>query len=177
VDFRSGLQDTKAFRQLVAGIHGPPPGRAETRAISPQHAVCPYRGLEVFNEVDAPFLFGRESDVQHLLEKLRTQCFLVVIGPSGSGKSSVVRAGVLPQLWQGALPASEGWTYLVFKPGARPLDELAVGLARLKYQDHIASLRNSLAASVRELSPTKCHRASGDRQPPQRPRRIKTIYA
>ena len=70
--------------------------------------MCPYRGLAVFEEADAPFFFGREADTQHLLEQLRTQRFLAVIGPSGSGKSSVVRAGVLPQLRQGALPDSEG---------------------------------------------------------------------
>lgn len=151
VDFRSGLQDAEAFRRLVAGIRGEPPGRPETGAVSPQHAVCPYQGLAVFDEADAPFFFGREADTQHLLEQLRTQRFLAVIGPSGSGKSSVVRAGVLPKLREGALQGSEGWTYLMFHPGAYPLDELAVGLARLKYQDNIASLRDSLAASEREL--------------------------
>jgi hypothetical protein len=58
---------------------------------------------------------------------------------------------VLPRLREGALQGSEGWTYLLFHPGAHPLDELAVNLARLKHQDHIASLRDSLAASEREL--------------------------
>ena len=124
MDFRSSLQDVEAFRRLVAGIHGQPPGRPDAGAVPPHPAVCPYRGLAVFGEADAPFFFGREADTQHLLEQLRTQRFLAVIGPSGSGKSSFVRAGVLPKLRQGALPGSEGWTYLVFKPGARPLDEL-----------------------------------------------------
>jgi Novel STAND NTPase 1/TIR domain len=151
VDFRSGLQDAEAFRRLVAGIRGQPPGRPRIRVASPQHAVCPYQGLAVFDETDAPFFFGREADTQHLLEQLRTQRFLAVIGPSGSGKSSAVRAGVLAKLRQGALPDSDGWMYLVFKPGTRPLDELAVGLAGMKHQDNIASLRNSLAASEREL--------------------------
>jgi hypothetical protein len=151
VDFRSGLQDAEAFRRLVAGIRGKPPGRPGTPAASHPHAMCPYRGLAVFDEADAPFFFGREADTQHLLEQLRTQRFLAVIGPSGSGKSSLVRAGVLPQLRQGTLPGSNGWMYIVFKPGTRPLDELAVGLARMKHQDNIASLRDSLAASEREL--------------------------
>jgi hypothetical protein len=126
----------------MAGIRGQPSGCPRIRATSPQHAVCPYRGLAVFDETDAPFFFGREADTQHLLEKLRTQRFLAVIEPSGSGKSSFVRAGVLPTLWQDALPNSEGWTYLVFRPGARPLDELAVGLACMK---HIAQV---ISASV-----------------------------
>jgi hypothetical protein len=64
VDFRSGLQDAEAFRRLVAGIRGEPPGRPETGAVSPQHAVCPYQGLAVFDEADAPFFFGREADTQ-----------------------------------------------------------------------------------------------------------------
>ena len=123
-----------------------------TGAVPPQPAVCPYRGLAVFDEADAPFFFGREADTQHLLEQLRTQRFLAVIGPSGSGKSSFVRAGVLAQLRQGALPGSDGWTYLVFKPGARPLDDTGGGPGTaMKHQDNIDSLRNSLAASEREL--------------------------
>jgi hypothetical protein len=121
VDFRSGLQDAEAFRRLLAGIRGQPPGRAEIRATSPQDAVCPYQGLAVFDEADAPFFFGREADTQHLLEQLRTQRFLAIIGPSGSGKSSVVRASVLPKWREGALPGSEGWTYLLFHPRAYPL--------------------------------------------------------
>ena len=83
-------------------------------------SVCPYQGLARFDEAQAPFFFGREADTQHLVEHLRTQRFLAVVGPSGSGKSSIIRAGVLPQLRQGVLPGSAGWTYLVCTPGAHP---------------------------------------------------------
>ena len=65
---------------------------------------CPYRGLEVFKEEHARYFFGRAAQVQRLLEELRPSRFLAVIGQSGVGKSSLVRAGLLPQLRSGALP-------------------------------------------------------------------------
>ena len=108
VDFRSGLHDADAFRRLVAGIRGQPPGPEAISAVHSLSSVCPYRGLEVFDEANAPFFFGREADTQHLLEKLRTQRFLAIVGPSGSGKSSVVRAGVLPRLRQAQYPVAMG---------------------------------------------------------------------
>ena len=62
--------------------------------------------LETFQEKDAEFFFGRAALTQWLGERLRERRFLAVIGPSGSGKSSVVRAGLLPALRQGALPGA-----------------------------------------------------------------------
>lgn len=58
----------------------------------------PYRGMEAFTETDADFFFGREQLIIHLSDKARRQRFIVVVGPSGSGKSSVVQAGLLPRL-------------------------------------------------------------------------------
>src|SRR4029453_11436628 len=84
------------------------------------------------------------------MEHLRTQRFLAVVGPSGSGKSSLIRAGVLPQLRQGAVPGRAGWTYLVCTPGAHPIDALAVALARVMPQENLTRLRDHLAASERE---------------------------
>ena len=150
VDFRHGLHDPEAFRRLVAGIRGHSPGRGGPGPVSPRPSVCPYQGLARFDEAHAPFFFGREADTQHLVEHLRTQRFLAVVGPSGSGKSSILRAGVLPQLRQGALPGSAGWTYLVCTPGAHPIDALAVALARVTPQDNLTRLRDALAASERE---------------------------
>jgi hypothetical protein len=80
----------------------------------------------VFDEAHARFFFGREAMTQHLIEALRPRRFLAIIGPSGSGKSSIARAGLLPRLRAGALPESERWSYLIFKPGPHPLEELAV---------------------------------------------------
>ncbi len=69
---------------------------------------CPYQGLKVFDEEHAEFLFGHERDVQRLMEKLKATRFLAVLGASGSGKSSLVRAALIPVLRPGALPQSEG---------------------------------------------------------------------
>jgi WD40 repeat protein len=89
----------------------------------------PYRGLRAFQESDAALFFGRESLVRRLLnrmwEKEEYNRFLAVVGPSGSGKSSVVQAGLVPALRQGALPGSENWFYAEFTPGVYPFQELA----------------------------------------------------
>jgi WD40 repeat protein len=89
----------------------------------------PYRGLRAFQESDANYFFGRESLVRRLLARLweneAYNRFLAVVGPSGSGKSSVVQAGLVPALRQGALPNSEKWFYAEFVPGAQPMEELA----------------------------------------------------
>ena len=93
--------------------------------------LCPYRGLEPFTEDDAEFFFGREWVVEHLLERLRQEPrFLAVLGPSGSGKSSLVQAGLIPRLRRGAVPRSDRWAFIVIRPGKNPLAELeAAGLS------------------------------------------------
>ncbi|CUS04527.2 protein of unknown function [Candidatus Promineifilum breve] len=70
-------------------------------------AESPYKGLEFYNEADAALFFGRESLIATLLDDLRDQRFLAVVGASGSGKSSVVRAGVVPVL-KGLRPPPDG---------------------------------------------------------------------
>jgi len=125
VDFRSGLDDPAAFHRLVCGIQGIAPGPEE---VTEGEAVCPFRGLQVFDEEHAPFFFGREALTQHLVEQLRDDRFLAVIGPSGSGKSSLVRAGLLPQVRAGVLPASDCWPVVLFKPGPHPVETLAARL-------------------------------------------------
>jgi hypothetical protein len=126
VNFHKGLSDPDAFRELLAGIRGVAPGRSALAVGTAVVVECPYRGLQVFEETHARFFFGRETDIQYLLETLEASRFLAVLGPSGSGKSSLVRAGLLPQLRSGALPASHQWNYAVIKPGPHPLLELAL---------------------------------------------------
>jgi WD40 repeat protein len=80
-------------------------------------ALCPYRELNAFDESDAEFFFGRTDAVNRLLSALRRDPgFLAVLGPSGSGKSSLMRAGLLPSLRAGALPGSERWGVVVSRP-------------------------------------------------------------
>ncbi len=73
----------------------------------------PYPGLLAFTAADAEVFFGREEQTQAFLNRLRVQPLLAVVGPSGSGKSSFVQAGVLPEL-----PA--GWRAVIMRPGAAP---------------------------------------------------------
>jgi WD40 repeat protein/transcriptional regulator with XRE-family HTH domain len=95
----------------------------------------PYKGLRAFQEADAPDFFGRETLTAHLLARLAETAelarFLAVVGPSGSGKSSVVRAGLLPALRAGAVPGSARWTIVEMIPGAHPLEELEAVLLRV----------------------------------------------
>ena len=129
VEFRESLDDAEAFHRLVAGIRGIAPGRGLGEVVYP--GVCPYRGLQVFEEEHAPFFFGREVATEWLANDLRGNRFLAVVGPSGSGKSSLVRAGLVPALRRGDLPSSDGWPLCVFRPGHRPLESLAMALIQL----------------------------------------------
>ncbi|BAY22501.1 WD-40 repeat protein [Calothrix sp. NIES-2100] len=88
--------------------------------------ICPYRGLRAFAEDDAQYFFGRESLTQHLISQIAHKSFLAVVGASGSGKSSVVQAGLIAQLRPGKqLAGSDSWLIKSLRPGARPLEELA----------------------------------------------------
>src|SRR3954454_3930600 len=91
----------------------------------------PYKGLRAFEEGDAADFFGRKALVEELVERVRDSRFLAVVGPSGSGKSSVVRAGLVPALRAGALPGSERWQVVEMFPGAYPLEELEAALLRV----------------------------------------------
>ena len=115
----------------------------------------PYKGLRAFAEDDAEDFFGREALTEHLVARLAETRFLAVVGPSGSGKSSVVRAGLVPRLRQGALPGSERWYIVEMFPGAYPLEELeAALLARRRTTRRPAcssSSRRTSAGSLRAV--------------------------
>jgi WD40 repeat protein/serine/threonine protein kinase/DNA-binding XRE family transcriptional regulator len=95
----------------------------------------PYKGLRAFGEADAGDFFGRAALTQRLLERLAEEDaearFLAVVGSSGSGKSSVVRAGLIPALRRGGLPGSEQWFISEMIPGTHPLEELEAALLRI----------------------------------------------
>lgn len=160
VDFRPGLEDPDAFHRLICGIKGIAPGPSEQlRSLAEE--ICPYRGLQPFDEQHTEFFFGREALTQWLVEGLRNSRFLAVIGPSGSGKSSVVRAGLIPALRRGTLPGSERWMILSMTPGARPLEGLAAHLSRLPNggEDRVTSmlqLQDRLHKDQRALHAAVC---------------------
>ncbi len=88
--------------------------------------ICPYMGLSAFAEEDCQYFYGRESLTQELIHELRDRSFLAIVGASGSGKSSVMQAGVIPQLRLGKqIPSSEQWLIINLRPGANPLFTLS----------------------------------------------------
>ena len=112
----------------------------------------PYRGLSAFEEPDAAFFFGREVAATQVLERMSRQLdgagLLVVSGVSGAGKSSLLRAGVLPRMRGAGLaaaPGSASWPCLLFTPSGTPLEELAVRVASLAGAD-AAAVRRGLDA-------------------------------
>lgn len=86
----------------------------------------PYRGLFHFSPEDAEFFFGRDAFVEELLEATQNRNFIPVLGASGSGKSSVVLAGLVPRLQQAG-----HWLFTHFRPGADPFQSLAEALVPL----------------------------------------------
>jgi WD40 repeat protein/DNA-binding winged helix-turn-helix (wHTH) protein len=96
--------------------------------LDPDIVNCPYPGLEKFTEEYADLFFGRDDEIPRLIEKLRNSRFLAVVGASGSGKSSLVQAGLVPVIRKGGLLGSQTWTIRVLKPGRDPLRELAIHL-------------------------------------------------
>jgi len=93
-----------------------------------QAALCPFKGLATFDPSDADYFFGRERLVAEMVARLVGASFLGVVGPSGSGKSSAVRAGLMPGLAAGVLPGSDRWARAVMRPGEHPIPELEQAL-------------------------------------------------
>ncbi len=91
----------------------------------------PFKGLRSFYEDDSSDFFGRDRLVAGVVRRIEQGDRLIALmGPSGSGKSSVVRAGLIPALRKGAIKGSEGWPIAQMVPGARPFAELEVALLR-----------------------------------------------
>lgn len=98
----------------------------------------PYNGLRAFHSADAPRFFGRESLIAELVQQIGTSEStptrtpgVVVVGPSGSGKSSLVRAGLVPALQAGAAPGSSTWFTTTMTPGPRPFEALEAAVLRI----------------------------------------------
>jgi len=132
--FLEGLQwvrlnelDTEGLQQLAEAASA---GAEQARATTQRASVGPpYKGLAPFQEADAPIFFGREELIRRITDNLEDARFLVVVGASGSGKSSVVLAGVIPALRRGAIPGSDRWHYIVIRPTNNPVRVLFDALA------------------------------------------------
>ena len=117
-DLANSVVDLQLVRER-ARLYGAGPGRA-----APEPTESPYKGLVSFEVEDAEWFFGRERVVADLIARLAGAPLLGVVGPSGSGKSSALRAGLIPALGGGVLPGSERWSTLLMRPGEHPLREL-----------------------------------------------------
>jgi WD40 repeat protein/serine/threonine protein kinase len=138
----------------------------------------PYKGLHAFQEGDAADFFGREALVEQLLMRLvlnlptkrqpsssqppqppHLQNFLAVVGPSGSGKSSLVKAGLIPALRQNAIPDSKDWFIVEMTPSSHPLEELETALLRIAINppptllDQLQADERGLLRAVKRILP------------------------
>ncbi|UCC89741.1 MAG: protein kinase [Anaerolineales bacterium] len=144
---------TNLYRRLVPDKAGQSPAAG----VHQSDLENPFKGLRAFGETDAADFFGRDTLIQALLSRLSESSdpatgsgrelsrFLAVVGPSGSGKSSVVKAGLIPILRQGGLPGSEKWFIVEMMPGSQPLEELEAALLRVAINPP-----DSLLAQLRE---------------------------
>ncbi len=128
VDLRT-TDEAEAIDNLAWLVRGGGDGSAATAA--EVAAVCPYQGLAAFDEDDARFYVGREAEIADAIAQLRMLRFLAVLGASGNGKSSLVRAGIISALRAGAITGSEEWPIAVMTPGDDPLGALADALGRM----------------------------------------------
>jgi DNA-binding SARP family transcriptional activator/WD40 repeat protein len=106
-----GLEPSRALQRLQRAILNHEDDLQAVRAtvVEPVSVVCPFKGLAPYDRDDAEFFFGRERQVAAVIGRLAASPFVGVVGASGSGKSSIVQAGVVPALENGALPGSTGW--------------------------------------------------------------------
>lgn len=143
-----GVEPSEQMRDLYQQIErGDSPARIlslhETEDLSiadlqPAPGEPPYKGLHYFDAEDADLFFGREKVTDVLLQHLRSSSIAVVVGASGSGKSSIVRAGLVPALAReygsengaGRLGRSDEWLVHTITPTAHPLEALALSLTR-----------------------------------------------
>ncbi|NNE66468.1 MAG: hypothetical protein HKN33_07865, partial [Pyrinomonadaceae bacterium] len=96
----------------------------------------PYPGLRPFKYEESYLFFGRDGQSEDLLKKLNKSHFVGVVGTSGSGKSSLVRAGLLPLLNSGFMPnTGSDWRVAVFRPGDDPIHNLAHALVQPGYSE------------------------------------------
>ena len=116
--FESGDAVREALESLAAPVRA---GQVTLAA--------PYRGLRPFDAEHRAVFFGRDGDVRAVIDRLRTEAFVLVAGDSGVGKSSLIAAGVVPALAEGGLAPGARFTALRLVPGRRPLTALASALA------------------------------------------------
>ena len=114
-----GLEPSRSLQQLERAMlqHDPALDHTRPRPCSDEAATCPFKGLAAFEAADAFYFCGRERLLDEIVSRLASGSFLGIVGPSGVGKSSLLRAGVLPALAAGALPSSAAWRVVLIRGG------------------------------------------------------------
>lgn len=113
----------------IATFLGSLQGISPSASLSP--ARNPYKGLAAYDVGDATDFYGRDDLVAKLLETVANQSLTMVVGPSGIGKSSVVKAGLVPALRNGGVPGSGNWLFTDMYPGDHPFDRLETAMGRV----------------------------------------------
>lgn len=160
----AALQQFETARRVLAEQLNAPPSSETLQLLqdiqhnapltSPIDLGNPYKGLYAFSSADRADFFGREETVDFLVRRLNETRTVFLIGSSGSGKSSIIRAGLIPalasidklaQLTQRSEARPAGWSIVEFRPGAEPLHALAEALA------HLPHASGNVAAMLRRL--------------------------
>lgn len=113
--------------------------------------VSPYRGLSSFGEQEADLFFGRTSEVAELLQVLRADPAVAVVGDSGSGKTSLLHAGLVHAVRCHGLAGSDSWRIVTLRPGYRPAQTLALALTGASGEPTLETLRAALRAGRQPL--------------------------
>lgn len=156
---RTAFEVDDAFQtpdELLTAISVLRPGRVRSATRPDARIENPYKGLRAFHEADAEDFFGRDALVEQLLARLAgttTSRFVAVVGPSGSGKSSVVRAGLIPAVRTDSIPGAASWFVATMVPGRYPFEELEAALLRIAVDPQPGLL------SLLTSDPTGLHRA------------------
>lgn len=129
IDMSAGINQPLMLDTLQRAIRGEPPGPEFTKRLKELlSCISPYKGLAYFREEDAPIFFGRQQAITTLVDAVNKRNFVAMVGSSGSGKSSVVRAGLIPQLYK---EKERPWEIITIVPNDRPLYNLAAALVPL----------------------------------------------
>lgn len=130
--------DPRAADLIEGAVHGRAPADLYDDAHpDPRTLICPYRGLGVFREEDQAFYFGRERDLEKLVDAVSSHPIVAIVGASGSGKSSLARAGLIPRLRRET--GGRVWQMLEMIPGSDPFLALARALLPLREPERCLS--------------------------------------
>ena len=146
----TGLTDTAGIERLIKAIGSREREDQKLQADLLRELICPYRGLASFREDDVDFFFGRDKVVSRLMRALEKSSAVALVGPSGSGKSSVVHAGLIPSLRRAG--NGKAWSVITMRPGRHPLRALLASLLSFwEPEQSIAEQQSSIDTLIQTI--------------------------